>query len=69
MEIYIAQQGDHHLVISCIQPEVHDEDNSMLTHPFTELEFKDAIFSVHLDKSLGSDGLNPTFYKKKSYRK
>jgi hypothetical protein len=49
-------------IISCVQPVVTEEDNSLLTQPFSALEFKEAIFSMHPDKSPGPDGLNPAFY-------
>ena len=49
-------------IISCVQPTVSNEDNSVLTQPFSSKEFKEAIFSMHPDKSPGPDGLNPTFY-------
>lgn len=60
--LFRAQQGDLHPIISCVQPRISDEDNSMLTQPFTKQEFKEAIFNMHSDKSPGPDGLNPIFY-------
>ncbi|MCI11738.1 CNGC5-like protein [Trifolium medium] len=36
----------------------------MLTAPFGDDEFRDAIFQMHSDKAPGPDGLNPTFYKR-----
>jgi hypothetical protein len=41
---------------------VSAEDNSILTQPFSEQEFKEAIFNMHPDKSPCPDGLNPAFY-------
>lgn len=35
-----------------------------LTRPFSKEEFQETIFSMHLDKSPGPDGLNPGFYQK-----
>ena len=43
---------------------VSDEDNELLTHPFTKEEFKEAIFSMHPDKSSGPNGLNPAFFQR-----
>ena len=60
--LFRVQQGDLHPIISCVQPRISDEDNSMLTQQFTMQEFKEAIFNMHPDKSPGPDGLNPTFY-------
>lgn len=60
--LFRAQQGDFHPIISCVQPRISDEDNSMLTQPFTKQGFKEAIFNMHPDKSPGPDSLNPAFY-------
>ncbi|XP_048226140.1 uncharacterized protein LOC125368686 [Ricinus communis] len=40
------------------------EDNEYLVAPLTYEEFQCAILQMHPDKSLGPDGLNPTFYLK-----
>ncbi|MCH79483.1 RNA-directed DNA polymerase (Reverse transcriptase) [Trifolium medium] len=60
--IFSALRGDHFPITSCVQAVVSAEDNSILTQPFLEQEFKEAIFSMHPDKSPGPDGLNPAFY-------
>lgn len=62
--IFSALPGDHFPITSCVQAVVSAEDNSILTQPFLEQEFKEAIFSMHPDKSPGPDGLNPAFYHK-----
>lgn len=36
----------------------------MLMAPFDTTDVKDALFSIHPDKSLSPDGMNPSFYKK-----
>lgn len=41
--IFTSQQGDHHPIISCVQPRVSIEENNILTAPFTESEFKDSF--------------------------
>jgi len=46
-----------------VHSRVSDEDNELLTHPFTVEEFKEAIFSMHPDKSPGPDSLNPAFFQ------
>lgn len=60
--IFAARHGDHNPIISCVHSRVTSEDNLLLTQPFSEIEFKEAIFSMHPDKSPGPDGLNPAFY-------
>jgi len=52
--------GNHHPIISCMQSMVTNEDTHYLTQPFLEMEFKEA--SMHSDKSLSPENLNPTFY-------
>ena len=37
-------------------------DNEGLMAHFSELEIKNALFSMHPDKSPGPDGINPTFF-------
>ena len=42
---------------------VTDDYNQMLMHKFEEKEIKEAVFSMHSDKSPGLDGMNPGFYQ------
>ena len=42
---------------------VSKEDNMFLTSPFRADEFKDALFQMHPDKSLGPDGFNSAFFQ------
>ena len=42
---------------------VSKDDNAMLTAPFTDLKIRDALFSMHLDKSPGH-GMNLTFFQR-----
>ena len=37
--------------------------NQELTRPFEGHEIKNVIFSMHLDKSPGPDGMNPSFFQ------
>jgi len=46
-----------------LTPSISDNDNDLLTAPFTKAEFRDAIFSMHPDKCSGPDGYNPGFYQ------
>ena len=50
VNIFQQQNSDFSSVIDVINPSVSDNDNDMLTTPFTKAEFKDAIFSMHPDK-------------------
>ena len=43
---------------------ITSEHNSMLLAPFSAIEVKEVIFSMHLDKSPGPDGMNHVFYQK-----
>lgn len=42
---------------------ITDEDNAALMLPITLKEVKQAVFSMHPDKSPGPDGLNPAFFQ------
>ncbi|XP_039687081.1 uncharacterized protein [Medicago truncatula] len=51
------------LVIDVIPVSIFAHDNEKLTAPFTKAKFREAIFSMHLDKCPGPDRFNPGFYK------
>ena len=40
-----------------------EAQNQMLTNKFEAREIKEAVFSMHLDKSQGPDGMNLGFYQ------
>lgn len=61
--IFSSQHGDYHSIISSVHSRVTDDDNTLLTRPFSEIEFKETIFSMHPDKSPDPDGLNPAFFQ------
>lgn len=42
-------------------PCVSNDDNMLLTRPLSKDEFKEAILSIHHDKSLSPDGLDSSF--------
>ncbi|KAL8093925.1 hypothetical protein AgCh_035705 [Apium graveolens] len=42
---------------------ITEEQNAQIMKPVTMEEVKDAVFSTHLEKSPGIDGLNPGFYQ------
>ena len=54
----IRQECSHHIMSS-----ITEEDNVMLTAPFTAMEIKDAVFSMHPDKAPGPDGMNSAFFQ------
>ena len=51
-------------VVSCIEPSVTVMHNQLLLEPFTAVDVKEVLFSMHPDKSPGPDGVNPAFYQK-----
>ncbi|XP_062088488.1 uncharacterized protein LOC133795050 [Humulus lupulus] len=51
-------------VLDCIPYSVTTEQNMNLLRPVEGQEVKEALFQMHPDKSLGLDGMTPTFYKK-----
>jgi len=61
--LFQAINGDQKPIITRIQSRVTENDNATLTKPFSVDEFKEAVFSMHPDKSPGPDGLNPGFYQ------
>jgi hypothetical protein len=50
-------------VIETIRHTIANDDNLLLTRPFTKEEFREAVFSMHPDKCPGPDGYNPGFYQ------
>jgi hypothetical protein len=62
-ELFSAGTCQKEPVLQAIDTRLNDHDNHMLTAPFGDDEFRDAIFQMHSDKAPGSDGLNPAFYK------
>ena len=50
-------------VLSCIEPIISAQYNQLLLEPFTAMDVKDALFSMHPDKSPGPNGMNPAFYQ------
>jgi len=63
VDIFQKTTGDRHNVIAAINSTITIEDNESLTAPFSMEEFKEATFSMQVDKCPGSDGFNPAFYQ------
>ena len=63
VNIFQQQNSNFSSVIDVIDTSISDNDNDMLTAPFTKAEFKDAISSMHPDKCSGPDGNSPGFYQ------
>ncbi|KAH9680917.1 reverse transcriptase domain-containing protein [Citrus sinensis] len=51
-------------VLDCVKVRINAEKNQTLMEPFTAVDVRDSIFSMHPDKSSGLDGMNPAFYQK-----
>lgn len=51
------------LILNCVVEKVTADQNARLQQPVTKEEVRDAVFSMHLDKAAGPDGLNPGFYR------
>lgn len=63
LEMYTAgSDPNYDVVLAHVKPLVTNDENEFLLSQFDILEFKDAVFSMHPDKSPGLDGLNPAFF-------
>lgn len=62
-DLFQAQDRDDCKALACIKRRATNDQNERFVAPFTELDFKEALFSIHSDKSQGSDGINPTFFQ------
>lgn len=60
--IFAGGSADCAQVLELVQNLISREDNDLLCAPFSNEEFRSALFQMHLDKALGLDGLNPAFY-------
>jgi len=62
-EIFHKQNNISYLVLDAINPSISADANTNLTTLFTINEFRDAMFSMKLDKYPGPDRFNPDFYQ------
>ncbi|KAK6141663.1 hypothetical protein DH2020_024605 [Rehmannia glutinosa] len=64
MEIFSSSMVQCDPIISCVKKKVTSTHNNVLLEDFTEVEIKEALFSMFPDKAPGPDGMNPAFYQK-----
>lgn len=62
-DLFKSTIGDMKLVLDCINQKITESQNSMLLRRVRQEEVKEALFSMHPEKSPGPDGLNPGFYQ------
>lgn len=62
-ELFTSGGSVGDLVLNCVETKVSQEYNELLMVPFDASDVKDALFSMHPDKSSGPDGMNPIFIK------
>lgn len=63
-DLFSTPSSNYEPVVNLLENKVTNDINNGLLAPFKSDEFLKAIFQMHLDKSPGLDGLNPTFYQK-----
>ena len=61
--LFTANHADDRDILKCVQRRISDEQNKLLIAPVTEEEVKEALFSMHPDKSPGIDGISLAFYQ------
>jgi hypothetical protein len=62
-QLFQKSNGLRENVIKLVPSTITEEDNDMLTVPFTAEDFKQATFSMQAYKCLDPDGFNPSFYQ------
>lgn len=62
-QLFTSSNVDGKLSDREVVQQVSSTDNETLIAPITPKELKDAVFSMHPDKSPGPDGFNPTFFQ------
>jgi len=63
VNIFQQQHSDFSSAIDVINSSVSENDNGMLTTPFTKAELKDANFSMHPDKCSRPYGYSLGFFQ------
>lgn len=64
IDLFGSKGSECEAVLNFVKPKVTEAHNQALLLPFVAEEVKDALFSMHPDKSPGPDGFNPGFYQK-----
>lgn len=64
VDLFQGRDGVYEPVLDIIEQRLSVEDNDMLTGPFIESEFRNALFQMHSDKAPDPHGLNPGFYER-----
>lgn len=62
-EIFISNPGDVEPVLNCFEGRTSYAQNRSLLRRVGHEEVKNAVFSMHMDKSPGPDGLSTGFYQ------
>ncbi|KAH9763510.1 reverse transcriptase domain-containing protein [Citrus sinensis] len=61
--IFSSERGSYAAVLHYVEPRITAEQNHSLMEPFSPTDVREAIFSMHPEKSPGPDGMNPAFYQ------
>ena len=61
--LYMSEGNNDGGCTDVISPMILNDDNAFLTAPFTKMEIKEVVFSMHPDKSPSPDGMNPAFFQ------
>ncbi|KAL3530136.1 hypothetical protein ACH5RR_009458 [Cinchona calisaya] len=59
-----SQPEDFGEILHGIPKTISEQMNEKLVKPVTEIDIKDAVFSMHSHNSLGPDGISPLFFQK-----
>ena len=62
--LYHSEGNASEDILACVATKITAEQNQELLEPFTATDVRDALFSMHPDKSPGLDGMNPAFFQK-----
>lgn len=62
--LFTATQSNWYEVVECVDRSITDTQNMELLKQVSEVEVKEALFQMNLDKAPGPDGMTPSFYQK-----
>ena len=63
-QIFSTECGLCGEALQWVEPTISTEQNLTLLESFSQADIREAIFSMHPDKSPGPDGMNPAFFQK-----